>query len=106
MPTIIGKNKNRVFRFVVDKVAKRLDGWKTKLLPKAGKDDLIWMVAQTVPNYLMSLFLLPLDVCHKIENMINSFYWASQDQHGALDGRAKPVYIILRSKGVWVQENT
>lgn len=79
MPTVIGRNRNKVFHFVIDKVAKRLDGWKTKLLSKASKDVLIQMIAQTVPNYLMSLFLLPLDVCHKIENMINSFYWASQD---------------------------
>ena len=28
-----------------------------------------------MPNYTMSVFLLPLEVCHEIENMFSSFWW-------------------------------
>ncbi|KAJ8766524.1 hypothetical protein K2173_023771 [Erythroxylum novogranatense] len=71
MPAVIGRDKQHVFQYIVDKVAKRLAGWKSKVLSKASKDILIPMVTQTIPNYLMSLFLLPLNVCRKIETLMN-----------------------------------
>lgn len=33
------------------------------------------MVAQVIPNFSMSVFLLPLDLCKDIEKMLNSFWW-------------------------------
>lgn len=46
-----------------------------KLLSKEGKDVLLCTVAQAMPNYLMSLFLLPLDTCKDLETLMNGFFW-------------------------------
>ena len=35
-----------------------------------------------MPNYTMSVFLLPLGVCHKIENMFNSLWWKNTSNGG------------------------
>ncbi|MCH81570.1 hypothetical protein A2U01_0002360, partial [Trifolium medium] len=58
-PTFIGRSKNQVFNFIQDKVWKKLKGWKEKNLSFAGRGTLIKAVAQAIPTYLMSSFLIP-----------------------------------------------
>lgn len=43
-------------------------------MSKIGKNDLLRIVAPTMPNYLISLFLLPLDICKDLEILMNSFF--------------------------------
>lgn len=73
LPSIIGRNKNEVFSFVKDKVRNKLQSWKNIYLSTTGKEILIKSVAQAIPNYAMSVFLLPLDLCDDLEKMMNSF---------------------------------
>lgn len=47
MPSVVGQKKKQNFQYVINKVAKRIQGWKAKLLSKGGKDVLIRIVAQT-----------------------------------------------------------
>ena len=56
LPSIIGKSKTQVFAKVKDRVAKKLAGWKGKLLSIGGREILIKAVAQAVPTYTMSCF--------------------------------------------------
>ena len=41
----MGRNKKNTFNSIKDKLRKKLAGWKEKLLPKAGKEVLIKVVA-------------------------------------------------------------
>ena len=59
LPSIIGKSKMAVFADVKERVAKKLSGWKEKLLSMGGREVLIKAVAQAIPTYTMSCFLLP-----------------------------------------------
>ena len=54
LPTIIGKSKAQVFAELKDWVAKKLSGWKGKLLSIGGSEILIKVVTQAVPTYTMS----------------------------------------------------
>ena len=45
LPSIIGKSKIQVFAEVKDKVAKKLIGWKGKLISIGGREILIKAVA-------------------------------------------------------------
>lgn len=65
MPSVIRRDKKNM----------SLQGWKSKLLSKARKDVLLRTMVQAMPNYLMSLFLLPVDICKDLETLMNSFSW-------------------------------
>ena len=56
LPSIIGRSKAQVFAEVKDRVAKKLAGWKGKLLSIGGREILIKAVAQAMPIYTMSCF--------------------------------------------------
>lgn len=55
-PSHIGQKKRRIFYHLVDKVAKKIGGWKEKYFSTRGKEILIKTMAQAVPTYAMSLF--------------------------------------------------
>jgi hypothetical protein len=76
-PTIIGRSKNQVFNFIQDKVWKKLKGWKENNLSYAGRGTLIKVVAQAIPTYLMSIFLIPKNLCNQMESMMSRFWWGS-----------------------------
>ncbi|XP_057452127.1 uncharacterized protein LOC130743933 [Lotus japonicus] len=75
LPTIIGKSKRQIFNFVKERVWKKLKGWKEKFLSRAGREVLIKSVAQAIPSYVMSCFLLPDGLCADINSMISNFFW-------------------------------
>lgn len=77
LPSLIGRSKKRVFGFIKDKVWHRIQSWQSKPISKAGKLVLIKNVAQTIPSYCMSCFMLPKSLCLEIERMINQFWWSS-----------------------------
>jgi hypothetical protein len=76
-PTFIGRSKNQAFNFIQDKVWKKLKGWKERNLSFAGRGTLIKAVAQAIPTYLMSSFLLPKGLCNQLEGMASRFWWGS-----------------------------
>ncbi|GAU51479.1 hypothetical protein TSUD_413680 [Trifolium subterraneum] len=76
-PTHVGRSKKQIFNLIQDKIWKKLKGWKEKNLSFAGRGTLIKAVAQAIPTYLMSNFLIPKGVCHQMESMISKLWWAS-----------------------------
>lgn len=78
LPSCIGRRKVEIFRYIRDKVWKRLQGWNQKLLSRAGKEILFKIVAQAMPNFAMIVYLLPLELCRDLEKMMNSFWWGTR----------------------------
>lgn len=81
LPTSIGRNKKEILSFVKDKVWKRIHSWKNRMLSKAGKEVLIKTVLQAIPNYVMSLFLLPIGTCEELEKIFADYWWG-KNEHG------------------------
>ncbi|KAM6600853.1 hypothetical protein CsatA_020462 [Cannabis sativa] len=77
LPCIMGRNKNAILGFLKDKMQKRIQSWEGRLLSKAGKEVLIKTVAQSLPTYAMSVFLLPVETCNKLEGMMSKYWWSS-----------------------------
>lgn len=81
LPSLVGRSKKGVFKFLKDKVAKKIQEWSTKLLSRAGKAVLIKNVAQAIPAYCMSCFLIPKTLCQEIEKMMNAYWWCSNSAY-------------------------
>ena len=73
LPSIIGRSKKQIFAEIQEKVGKKLVGWKGKLLSLGDKEILIKVVAQAIPSYTMSCFLLPMSLCEDLERDMRSF---------------------------------
>lgn len=77
-----GKDKKKLFRGLEDRVWNRVNGWEGKLLSKAGKETLIKSVAQSIPNYTMSVFQLPVGTCEEINRSLARFWWSKSTGRG------------------------
>ncbi|XP_021836344.2 uncharacterized protein [Spinacia oleracea] len=77
LPTIIGRSKKVIFASIKERIWKKLQGWKEKLLSRPGKEVLIKAVAQAIPTYMMSIFKIPDELLDEIHSIIASFWWGS-----------------------------
>ena len=75
LPTIFDKSMKISFATLRDRVWKKLQGWKEKLLSKARKEVLIKAVILVIQTYAMSCFKLPTGLCKDISGIIRRFWW-------------------------------
>ena len=80
LPSIIGRSKSLVFTNIKQRVEQKLASWKGKLLSIGGREMLIKAVAQAVPTYAMSCFLLPKGLCEDLESIMRNFWWGQKEQ--------------------------
>ena len=74
LPTMFDKSKKISFRAIRDRIWKKIQGWKEKLLSRAGKEVLIKVVVQTIPSFAMSCFKLPARLCSDISTLVQKFW--------------------------------
>lgn len=58
-----------IFSFSIDRVWKKLKGWKGKSFSGVGREILIKAVAQSIPSYIMSCYKFPEGM--RMENSLN-----------------------------------
>lgn len=80
----MGQSRTKTFAYLKDRVWKRIQGWKEKLLSKAGKEVLIKAVAQAIPTYAMSCFDLTKTLCDEISSMVCRYWWSQQDNYNKM----------------------
>jgi len=68
------------FGFVLDRVKRKLAGWKANLLFMASRLVLIHASFSTVPNYAMQYVDLPSKILNSIDRVNRNFLWGSTDQ--------------------------
>ena len=74
LPTLVGRAKKQSFVYIRERVWRKLQGWKEKLLSQAGRqagrEVLIKAVIQAIPTYTMSCFKLPKGLIKELETLI------------------------------------
>lgn len=66
LPSMVGRGKKAVFGFIMDRLWKKINAWKSKNLSMAGREVLLKTVAQAIPSYCMSVYLLPHSLCDQL----------------------------------------
>ena len=75
----MGRAKKRSFIYLKERVWKKLQGWKEKLLFIAGREILVKAIIQAIPTYTMSCFKLPKGLIIELEVLIRKFWWGYSD---------------------------
>lgn len=73
IPSDWGQTKKQMFAWIIARVDIKLEEWKEQLISKAGKEVLIKMVVQALPQYAMNIFKIPISICRAIEKKISAF---------------------------------
>lgn len=102
MPMRIGRNKVSSFAFLTERIEQKLQGWHNISLSKAGKVMLLKTAAQVIPNFWMSLFLIPMEVCEGMERRMNAFWWSNGDAGKVIKWLSWDRMCEAKEGGVWV----
>ena len=64
---------------VLEKIERRLAGWKRLFLSKGGKETLIKSTLSSLPTYFLSLLPIPVKVANSMEKIHRDFLWSGID---------------------------
>jgi hypothetical protein len=79
MPTEVGRSPVSTFRFLYDRVWKRMNGCSGKPMSRAGKETFIKAVIQAIPSFIMSCFQLPVTTCEVMRKSIANHWWGMEN---------------------------
>ena len=79
MPTEIARAASSSFKFLSDRVWRSVTNWPDKPLSRAGKESLLKAVTQSIPNYVMSCFQVPVGICNKMKSCVANHWWGVED---------------------------
>lgn len=66
LPSTIGGKKKVVFNYLKARIWKKISVWSVKHLSRVGCEVLVKVVAQAIPAFYISAFLLPVSLCDGI----------------------------------------
>jgi hypothetical protein len=80
LPALVGADRSDCFEHFIEQIIQRINGWKEKQLSIGGKEILLKAVAQAIPIYAMSVFLIPKGVWKKMMDAISKFWWGVDER--------------------------
>jgi hypothetical protein len=88
MPTQIGRSPIITFRYLLDRMWRRVSGLSDRPLSRMGNEIMLKTVIQAIPTYVMSCFLLPVATCEEMRKIIADFWWGFKDGKRKLHWRS------------------
>ncbi|KAM6574738.1 hypothetical protein CsatA_023065 [Cannabis sativa] len=98
LPNIVGHNKTALLGFLKGKMRKRIQGWEGRLLSRPRKELLIKTVAQSLPSYAMNVFLLLVETCNEIKQLMCKFWWRSSKNNKGIHWKKWDRLTVHKSK--------
>lgn len=70
----VPRSKSQACNDIRESINRCLAGWKARSLSQAGR-TILQSVAMALPSYYMYVFLLPKQVCRRLDTKIKNFWW-------------------------------
>lgn len=77
LPAAVGRSNKDAFEAIPTKIRGLMHGWGEKQLSCAARETPIKSVAQAIPTYSMSCFVLSPSTCQKITSAMSNYWWSS-----------------------------
>lgn len=74
LPTLYGRVNRTHVNYIKYRVHKKIYNWTSRSLSLPGKEIPLKSMVSVMSNYVMQLFVLPLDLCVDIENDMPKFW--------------------------------
>ena len=81
MPLGASHNSPSIWNPILEKIERKLTGWKKLYLSKGGRLMLLKSMLSSLPTYFLSLFTIPTYVANKIEKLHRDFLWGDSKYH-------------------------
>lgn len=75
----MGRLKKESLAYVKDRVQRKIQGWKQQFISQAKHEELIKVVSQAVPAYLMDIFKFPDTLSNEIDVAFARFWWGQRE---------------------------
>jgi len=82
LPTALGCSTAEAFEFIPTRIRGLIGTWSGREASSAGREVLLKAVAQAVPTYSMSCFLLSKTTCKKIRGAMMNYWWGGSADSG------------------------
>ena len=69
-----------VWNPILERMEKKLSGWKLLYLSKGGRLTLLKSTLSSLPMYYLSLFVIPVVVADRLERIQRKFLWGSLEE--------------------------
>jgi hypothetical protein len=88
LPALVGADRSDCFEHFIERIIQRINGWKEKQLSIGGKEIPLKAIAQAIPVYAMSVFLIPKRICKRMMDAISSFWWGDDENSNKMHWHA------------------
>ena len=79
LPLDATRKKETIWNPILEKMEKRLTGWKMMYLSKGGKVNFIKSTLSSLPTFFLSLYPVPIKVANLMEKLQSDFLWSGID---------------------------
>lgn len=76
-PILHHRVNQSLIKDIIEKMSKKLTGWKAKNLSFAGRTTLVKAITSAISNHLMQTLEIPRKVCDQIDKLNRNFLWGS-----------------------------
>lgn len=78
VPLIHSKVSKRNYQYIIERLSKKLVGWKADSLNLMGRATLVKYVTSTIPYYTMLTTALPTSITNQIDKINRNFLWGDK----------------------------
>lgn len=96
---MVGKSKKAIFSNLLDRLQRKLRGWKALKLSQTAREVLIKSIAQALPTYVMSCFAIPISIFHDMESIISNYWWGGCEEKRKIHWISWNTLCLPKGKG-------